>query len=195
MWDLPRPGLEPVSPALAGRFSTTAPPGKLFSALLRYWSIIYGFLCYVEKLAVILTIPSSNAIYLYFSLASLKIFSSSLVCSSYIMIYISMFFFLFLLHVVCHAFWIYGLMLFISFENSQPLSFQVLLLHHFLSISIWDTSLHFYNFLPFIPFVSYALFHILKLSLCQPGRFLWIHLPVQKLTSVTDFFIISNSGG
>ena len=28
MWGLPRPGLEPVSPALAGRFSTTAPPGK-----------------------------------------------------------------------------------------------------------------------------------------------------------------------
>ena len=28
MWDLPRLGLEPVSPALAGGFSTTAPPGK-----------------------------------------------------------------------------------------------------------------------------------------------------------------------
>ena len=28
MWDLPRPGLDPMSPALAGRFSTTAPPGK-----------------------------------------------------------------------------------------------------------------------------------------------------------------------
>ena len=28
MWNLPRPGLEPVSPALAGRFSTTAPPEK-----------------------------------------------------------------------------------------------------------------------------------------------------------------------
>ena len=28
MWDPPRPGLEPVSPALAGRLSTTAPPGK-----------------------------------------------------------------------------------------------------------------------------------------------------------------------
>ena len=27
-WDLPRPGLEPVSPALAGRLSTTVPPGK-----------------------------------------------------------------------------------------------------------------------------------------------------------------------
>ena len=28
MWDLPRPGLEPVCPALAGGFLTTAPPWK-----------------------------------------------------------------------------------------------------------------------------------------------------------------------
>ena len=28
MWDLPGPGLEPVSPALAGGFLTTMPPGK-----------------------------------------------------------------------------------------------------------------------------------------------------------------------
>ena len=28
MWDLPRPVLEPVSPALADGFLTTAPPGK-----------------------------------------------------------------------------------------------------------------------------------------------------------------------
>ena len=28
MRDLPRPGLEPMSPASAGRLSTTAPPGK-----------------------------------------------------------------------------------------------------------------------------------------------------------------------
>ena len=28
MWDPPRPGLEPASPALADRFTTTAPPGK-----------------------------------------------------------------------------------------------------------------------------------------------------------------------
>ena len=27
-WDPPRPGLEPASPASAGGFSTTAPPGK-----------------------------------------------------------------------------------------------------------------------------------------------------------------------
>ena len=35
MWGLPRPGLEPVSPALAGRFSTTAPPGKPGNRLLK----------------------------------------------------------------------------------------------------------------------------------------------------------------
>ena len=34
IWDPPRPGLEPVSPALAGRFSTTVPPGKPLSPLL-----------------------------------------------------------------------------------------------------------------------------------------------------------------
>ena len=44
MWDLPRPGLEPVSPALAGRLSTTAPPGKtqnnIFLLCLKNWN--YG---------------------------------------------------------------------------------------------------------------------------------------------------------
>ena len=34
MWDLPRPGPEPMSPALAGRFSTAAPPGKPSAAFL-----------------------------------------------------------------------------------------------------------------------------------------------------------------
>ena len=38
MWGLPRPGIEPVSPALAGGFLTTAPPGKslLLSFLVDY---------------------------------------------------------------------------------------------------------------------------------------------------------------
>jgi len=31
MWDLPRPGIEPVSSALAGGFFTTGPPGKSLS--------------------------------------------------------------------------------------------------------------------------------------------------------------------
>ena len=38
MWDLPRPGLEPVSPAPAGRFPTTAPPGKPESILYAYYN-------------------------------------------------------------------------------------------------------------------------------------------------------------
>ena len=28
MWDLPRPGVEPMSPTLVGGFFTTEPPGK-----------------------------------------------------------------------------------------------------------------------------------------------------------------------
>ena len=34
MWDLPGSGTEPVSPALAGRFCTTKPPGKPLSWVL-----------------------------------------------------------------------------------------------------------------------------------------------------------------
>ena len=37
MWDPPRPGLKPVSPALAGGFSNTAPPGKPPSFFLIEW--------------------------------------------------------------------------------------------------------------------------------------------------------------
>ena len=47
MWDLPGPGLEPVSPALAGGFLTTAPPWKyLFihscCLILSSWWINYN---------------------------------------------------------------------------------------------------------------------------------------------------------
>ena len=45
MWDLPRPGLKPVSAALAGRFSTTAPPGRpinlfLISQMIRTFIVL-----------------------------------------------------------------------------------------------------------------------------------------------------------
>ena len=40
MWDPPRPGLEPVSPALAGRLSTTVPPGKPF---IYYFCFLFVF--------------------------------------------------------------------------------------------------------------------------------------------------------
>ena len=36
MWDLPRPGMEPLSPALAGGFLTAGPPGKSPSLLLTF---------------------------------------------------------------------------------------------------------------------------------------------------------------
>ena len=69
MWDLPRPGLEPVSPALAGRLSTTAPPGKplvgrflitvsisvlvigLFIFSISSWFSI-GRMCYSKNLSI-----------------------------------------------------------------------------------------------------------------------------------------------
>ena len=43
MWDPPRPGLEPVSPAPAGRLSTTAPPGKP-NILSYFLKIVFKFL-------------------------------------------------------------------------------------------------------------------------------------------------------
>ena len=40
MWGLPRPGLEPMSPALAGRFSTTAPPRKPYPYTIQHLFIL-----------------------------------------------------------------------------------------------------------------------------------------------------------
>ena len=45
MWDRPRPGLKPLSPALAGGFLTTAPPGKSlkknFTSGIPLWVLLY----------------------------------------------------------------------------------------------------------------------------------------------------------
>ena len=45
MWDLPRPGPEPASPAPAGRLPTTAPPGKprsfFLKKLCRWWPYFF----------------------------------------------------------------------------------------------------------------------------------------------------------
>ena len=40
MWDLPGPGIEPVSPELAGGFLTTRPPGKPSPSLWYVWRFI-----------------------------------------------------------------------------------------------------------------------------------------------------------
>ena len=65
MWDLPRPGLEPVSPALAGRFSTTAPPGKpsLLLLLSNLFNLDFTVLHYNH--ALVYTIRSFALLSLY----------------------------------------------------------------------------------------------------------------------------------
>ena len=44
MWNLPRPGIEPVSPALTGGFLSTLPPGKSINNYLRL-SVVQEFRC------------------------------------------------------------------------------------------------------------------------------------------------------
>ena len=51
MWDLPGPGLEPVSPALAGGFLTTAPPGKPNATI------------FISQESLLSTTPSPNLTY------------------------------------------------------------------------------------------------------------------------------------
>ena len=57
MWDLPRPGLEPVSPALAGSFSTTTPPGK--PQLIYTLSVfpLFDFLGVYQTLCLVSVLP------------------------------------------------------------------------------------------------------------------------------------------
>ena len=47
MWDLPGPGLEPMSPELAGGFLTTAPPGKY--PHLVFMEVLWGFCSFVAQ--------------------------------------------------------------------------------------------------------------------------------------------------
>ena len=65
MWDPPRPGLEPVSPAPAGRLSTTAPPGKPWSILHELNSIlnfVNDICCIIHIHGVSLWCRGSNGI-------------------------------------------------------------------------------------------------------------------------------------
>ena len=72
MWDLPRPGFKLVSPALADRFLTTAPPGKPCLLILRNVSKLPSLLhlisdfC-ISKIILILVIVALNVFMLSFS--------------------------------------------------------------------------------------------------------------------------------
>ena len=58
LWNLPGPGLEPVSPALAGGFLTTAPPGKSRHA----WFFLGTLVCrpWPWKCILLTTVPESS---------------------------------------------------------------------------------------------------------------------------------------
>ena len=49
MWALSGPGIEPVSPALAGRFLTTGPPGKSHTPFRVIIKLLLYFLCCATK--------------------------------------------------------------------------------------------------------------------------------------------------
>ena len=61
MWDLPRPGFEPVSPALAGRLSTTAPPGKPHDVSFVTFTILLLFELFAIINTVTINISEYNA--------------------------------------------------------------------------------------------------------------------------------------
>ena len=68
MWDLPGPGLEPMSPALAGGFLTTVPPGKSF---LSSWDAIYFFFlpnCSGNSSTILNSSGESDALVLFLTL-------------------------------------------------------------------------------------------------------------------------------
>ena len=52
MWDLPGPGLEPVSPALAGGFLTTMPPGKSQTRFFKKCFVLIKLFMYLFLIVV-----------------------------------------------------------------------------------------------------------------------------------------------
>ena len=77
MWDLPGPGLKSVSPALAGRFLTTAPPGK--SLNMYFYLFIYFRLCWVFVAAHRLSLVASSGGLLFVVVCRLLLAVASLV--------------------------------------------------------------------------------------------------------------------
>ena len=65
MWDLPGPEIEHVSPALAGRFLTNAPPGKPFQVnLFFFFNIFIEYNCFTTVCQFLLY-NKVNQLYIY----------------------------------------------------------------------------------------------------------------------------------
>ena len=77
MWYLPGPGLEPVSPALAGRFLTTVPPGKsyilffvcLFFKNLRQNCLLIPAVDLFHRMGLLLSLPDTIPLPLFCSVS------------------------------------------------------------------------------------------------------------------------------
>ena len=74
MWDLPGPGIEPVSSALAGGFLTTAPPGKSYMVFLmrNYFYDLIGLQGNPVRLGIEVNNPTFYKFYLFLAVLGLR---------------------------------------------------------------------------------------------------------------------------
>ena len=72
MWDLPGPGLEPVSPALAGGFLTTAPPGNSMAFIFKLHALFQSLYKDLLTLALKISFRTVFSQAWYCSLGSLE---------------------------------------------------------------------------------------------------------------------------
>ena len=77
MWDLPGPGLKPMSPALAGGFLTTVPPGKSLPICFCMLSIFFIKVLHILFITILNHLSDNSNICVIFETCSDACFVSS----------------------------------------------------------------------------------------------------------------------